>query len=95
MSANPERLRALAASRGLKLVKGRGRSVGERDYGKYGLEDASTGHKVMGFGNRGVTASLAEVERYLNGNEDALWEASLRSAKKRKPPLPPAWMGKA
>ena len=82
-------MRALAASRGLRLVKGRGRSVGQRDYGKYGLEDAKTGHKVMGFGNRGVKASLDEVERFLAGNEDALWEASLKAGKKRRRPLLP------
>jgi hypothetical protein len=91
MSTNPERLREIAASRGLRLVKGQGRSVGERDHGKYGLEDARTGHQVMGFGNRGVTASLAEVERFLGGNEEALWEASLKAGKTRKRPLSPSW----
>jgi len=90
VSEDVEKLRRLASSRGLNLVKGRGRTVGKRDYGKYGLQDARTGHKVMGFGNRGVTASLAEIERHLNGNEDALREASLKAGKARKRPL--SWL---
>jgi hypothetical protein len=86
---DPVELRALAAGRGLTLVKGSGRVVGKQDHGRYGLEDARTGHKVMGFGNRGVTATLDEVERYLRGGED--WGASLRAGKKRKRPLSPWW----
>jgi hypothetical protein len=35
---------------------------------------------------------LAEVERFLNGSEEALWEASLKAGKKRQRPLPPSWM---
>jgi hypothetical protein len=74
-----ERLRELAARRGYRLVKGRGRVVGKRDHGKYGLEDARTGHKVMGFGNRGVSASLAEVEHYLEGRGSEYGNAGLKA----------------
>ena len=65
MSGDVARVRALAEGRGYLLVKGAGRIVGKRDYGRFGLKHATTGHEVMGFGNRGVTASLAEVERFL------------------------------
>ena len=81
---DPNRLRELAARSGYRLVKGKGRVVGRHDYGRYGLEDARTGHKVFGFGNRGVTARLEEVEHFLNGGETRVFEASLRAAKSRK-----------
>ena len=87
---DPAKLRELAASRGLTLVKGKGRLVGKHDYGKYGLQNARTGHKVMGFGNRGVTATLDEVESFLCGGED--WEASLKAGETRKQSLAPRWM---
>ena len=90
MSDDVETLRAARRQSRPELVKGRVRTVGKRDYGKYGLKDARTGHKVMGFGNRGVTASLAEIERFLNGDEDALWEASLKAGKARKRAL--SWL---
>jgi hypothetical protein len=48
MSAGPDRPRALAASRGDVPVKGRGRVVGRRDYGKYGLKDAKSGAEAFG-----------------------------------------------
>jgi len=81
--SDANQVRALAAQAGYRLVKGQGRVVGAHDYGRYGLENARTGHKVFGFGNRGVTASLGEVERYLKGGDAAVFEASLRAAKKR------------
>jgi hypothetical protein len=80
---NPQAVRALAAGAGYRLVKGKGRSVGAHDWGRYGLEDAKTGHKVFGFGNRGVRASLSEVERYLRGGDEAVFEASLQSSRQR------------
>jgi hypothetical protein len=80
--SDPQKVRALAARAGYRLVKGKGRVVGAHDWGRYGLEKASTGHKAFGFGNRGVKATLAEVERFLNGG-DALFDASLRDSKKR------------
>jgi hypothetical protein len=69
VSGGDPRVRALAASRGYELVKGAGRMVGKRDYGKYGLRNAKTGREAFGFGNRGVTATLAEVERFLAGKD--------------------------
>jgi hypothetical protein len=76
------RLRELAASRGYRLVQGRGRVVGKRDYGRYGLEDAQSGRKVMGFGNRGVGASLAEVEHFLDGHAGEQRDAGLKHRKR-------------
>jgi hypothetical protein len=76
-------VRALAAAKGYRLVKGKGKVVGAQDYGRYGLENARTGHKAFGWGNRGVTATLSEVERFLQGGEAAVFEASLQAARKR------------
>jgi len=95
MSADVEQLRLLAAGRALKLVRIRARMAGERDHGRNPLEEARTGHRVMGIGNLGVTASLTGKERFLHGNEEALCDVSLKSAKKRRPSLPPAGMGRA
>jgi hypothetical protein len=69
VSLGADKLREIAASRGYLLVKGQGRVAGKSDYGKYGLRNAKTGHEAFGFGNRGVTATLAEVERFL-GRKD-------------------------
>jgi hypothetical protein len=80
---DPQNVRALAAAAGYRLVKGQGKVVGAHDWGRYGLENARTGHKAFGFGNRGVTATLGEVERFLQGGDAAVFEASLRSAKRR------------
>ena len=76
------KLREQAAARGYTLVKGRGDVPGKQDYGRYGLQDVKTGRRVMGFGKRGVTAWPEEVERFLEGEGAAGWDASLRSAKK-------------
>ncbi|HZG07473.1 MAG TPA: hypothetical protein VEZ70_00670 [Allosphingosinicella sp.] len=80
---DPQAVRVLAAKAGYRLVKGKGRSVGAHDWGRYGLEDAETGRRVFGFGNRGVKASLNEVERYLQGGDAAVFEASLRGSRQR------------
>lgn len=77
-------VRALAAGRGYRLVKGKGRVVGRHDWGKFGLENAKTGHKAFGFGNRGVKASLEDVARFLDGSGDERFDASLKAAKKRR-----------
>ena len=74
-------VRALAAKAGLRLVKGQGRIVGKHDWGRFGLENAKTGHKVFGFGNRGATATLDDVALYLEGGADRVFEASLRASK--------------
>ncbi len=82
--SDPAKVRALAAAAGYRLVKGKGRTVGAHDWGRYGLENARTGHKAFGFGNRGVKATLAEVDRFLRGGDGAVFEASLRAARKRE-----------
>jgi hypothetical protein len=78
------KVRALAEKAGYRLVQGKGRTVGRHDYGRYGLE-ATTGHKAFGFGNRGVVASLQEVERFLSGGGEQVFSASLKASKRRKP----------
>ena len=79
-----DRVRELAARSGYRLVKGKGRVVGKHDYGRYGLENAKTGHKAFGFGNRGVTASLEEIERFLKGGDEQVFAASLKASKRRR-----------
>ena len=81
--SDPARVRALAAANGYRLVKGKGKVVGAHDYGRYGLESARTGQHAFGFGNRGVTATLSEVERFLQGGDAAVFEASLKAVKRR------------
>ena len=80
---DPNKLRERASQRGYRLVKGKGRVVGTHDWGRFGLVDARTGHKVFGFGKRGVTASLGEIERFLAGGDAVVFEKSLREAKRR------------
>ena len=75
-------VRALAERRGFRLVKGKGRVVGRQDWGKFGLENARTGHKAFGFGNRGVAARLEDVARFLDGKDP--FEASLKGPRPRK-----------
>ena len=79
-----ERLRAVAAAAGYRLVKGKGTVVGKHDYGRFGLEDAKTGHKAFGFGPRGVKARAEEVEHFLNGGAAKVFEDSLRASERRK-----------
>ena len=81
---DPNKLRERASARGYRLVKGKGRVVGMHDWGRFGLVDARTGHKVFGFGNRGVTASLEEIDRFLAGGDTVVFEQSLREAKRRR-----------
>ena len=79
-----ERLRGLAAAAGYRLVKGKGAVVGKHDYGRFGLEDAKTGHKAFGFGPRGVRGRREEVEHFLLGGEKKVFEDSLTASKRRK-----------
>ena len=90
---DPEKLRKRAGESGYRLVKGKGSVVGKHDWGRFGLVDAKTGHKVFGFGKRGVTATLGEIDRFLAGGDAAVFEKSLREAKRRKRPLPPFFAG--
>ena len=82
--SDEQTVRALAARRGYRLIKGKGRVVGRRDCGKFGLENARTGHKAFGFGNRGVNARLEDVARFLEGSGSDAFEASLKPPGKRK-----------
>jgi hypothetical protein len=78
-----ERLRALASQAGYRLVKGKGRIVGKQDYGRFGLVDAKTGHKALGFGPRGVKARPEEVEHFLTAGESDTLQRKLRPSKRR------------
>jgi ribosomal protein S18 acetylase RimI-like enzyme len=79
-----EKLREAAANRGLKLVKSRLRTPGKGDYGRYGLTDSS-GAKLLGFGESGLTATAEEIEEYLHKGALSDWKTSLRSAGARGP----------
>jgi ribosomal protein S18 acetylase RimI-like enzyme len=82
-----ERLREAAANRGLKLVKSRLRTPGKGDYGRYGLTDSS-GAKLLGFGESGLTATAEEIEDYLHKGALSDWKTSLRAAGAGPAPRP-------
>jgi ribosomal protein S18 acetylase RimI-like enzyme len=86
-------LREMAEHRGCKLVKSRRRTPGVGDYGRYGLTDAATGKKVLGFGPEGLTATAEDIEAYLRKGAVADWKSSLAAAA-GAPPLPPARKGR-
>ena len=61
-----DELRAIAEHRGMKLVRSRKRTPGVGDYGKFGLTDAAD-KPLLGIGEQGLTASAADIARYLRG----------------------------
>lgn len=79
-----DKLREMAAHRGLKLVASRRRKPGG-DFGKYGLNDAK-GEPVFGIGKDGLAASAGEIEDYLRGAASNAWSKSAGSAKARPRP---------
>ena len=79
-----DKLREMAAHRGLKLVASRRRRPGG-DFGRYGLNDAK-GTPVFGVGKDGLTASAGEIEDYLRGAASTAWSKSAGSAKARPKP---------
>jgi len=81
-----EKLREMAAHRGLKLVSSRRRKPGG-DFGKYGLHDAA-GEPVFGIGDDGLQASDEEIEDYLRGAASNAWSKSAGSVKARRKPGP-------
>lgn len=81
-----EKLREMAAHRGLKLVSSRRRKPGG-DFGKYGLQDAK-GAPVFGVEKGGLTAGAAEIEDYLRGAASNAWSKSAGSMKPRHKPRP-------
>lgn len=78
-----EALKEMAANRGCRLQKSRRRKPGG-DFGLYGLKDAKTGDEVMGFGEKGLTATADEIEAFLRGDSLAGWKSSLSSGPPRK-----------
>jgi len=72
-----EELRAMAAHRGLKLVKSRRRKAGG-DFGLYGLKDAE-GAEVFGFGAEGLTADADAIRDYLRGGMRSDWSTSVET----------------
>ncbi|MCD2324098.1 cupin domain-containing protein [Sphingomonas sp. IC-56] len=78
-----EKLREMAAHRGLKLVRSRRRKPGG-DYGLFGLKDAE-GNGVLGVENNGVSATYDEVESYLRNRLHADWAQSAGTPTRRFP----------
>ncbi|HYG30491.1 MAG TPA: GNAT family N-acetyltransferase [Allosphingosinicella sp.] len=76
-----EMLKAMAAHRGLKLVKSRRRKPGG-DFGRYGLTDAQTGQDCFGIGKDGLEATAEAIEDYLRRGATADWKRSLGAAGK-------------
>ena len=93
--ADDAALRALAAHRGLKLVKSRRRKPGG-DHGRYGLRDAA-GAAVFGIAADGtLTAEAAAIADWLHAAAVANWGESAgaagnpsRSRRAAKPVAPP------
>ena len=85
MSAEDDALRDMAVNRGCKLVKSRRRKPGG-DFGRYGLKDAKTRREVFGFGDKGLTASAEEIQRFLRGGAVAEWKRSLIAPVDKVPP---------
>ena len=84
VSEADEKLREMAAHRGLKLVRSRRRKEGG-DYGLFGLKDAG-GSPVLGIEKEGVSATYEQVEAYLRGRLHADWARSAGSARKKHAP---------
>ena len=77
-----------ARYRGLKLVRSRVRTPGERRFGKVGLTDAR-GKAVFGMDDKGPAATPEEVAEHLRNLGAKDWGASLDVAvmpRKKKPP---------
>ncbi|MEA3016353.1 MAG: hypothetical protein QOI38_1075 [Sphingomonadales bacterium] len=74
-----EMLKAMAAHRGLKLIRSRRRKPGG-DFGRYGLTDAKTGQDCFGIGKEGLEATPEEIEDYLRRGAKADWKRSLGAA---------------
>jgi mannose-6-phosphate isomerase-like protein (cupin superfamily) len=72
-----DELRAMAAHRGLKLVKSRRRKAGG-DFGHYGLKDAA-GADVFGIGAEGLTADADAIRDYLRGGMRSDWSTSVET----------------
>nr|WP_294809651.1 cupin domain-containing protein [uncultured Sphingomonas sp.] len=77
-----EKLREMAAHRGLKLVSSRRRKPGG-DFGKYGLQDVK-GAPVFGVEKDRLTAGAEEIEGYLRGSASDAWSKSAGSVKARR-----------
>lgn len=91
MASEPtaDELRAIAEHRGMKLVRSRKRTPGVGDYGKFGLTDAA-GKPLLGIGKQGLTASAAEIARYLRGGAANSWKLSAERESAAKPAKKPA-----
>jgi GNAT superfamily N-acetyltransferase len=87
--SDADALRDMAENRGCKLVRSRVRTPGRGDYGRFGLKDAKSGRKLLGFGKKGLTASAEEVEAYLRGNAAATWKSAVGKVRKTAPKAEP------
>ena len=70
-----DKLREMAAHRGLKLVKSRRRKPGTGDFGRYGLTDAA-GKALRGIAKAGLTASAEDIEAHLRAGTASDWKSS-------------------
>ena len=74
--ARLDTLTEAARNRGLKLIRSRVRTPGNRRFGKAGLTDAR-GEPVFGMDAKGPTATPEEIENYLRKLEAGDWGKSL------------------
>jgi len=81
-----DKLREMAAHRGLKLIASRRRKPGG-DFGKYALKGAD-GAEVFGFDKNALTATADEIEAHLRGNASNAWSSSAKAVKATPRPKP-------
>lgn len=85
VGAEQQRLKAMAAGAGLRLVASRKRTPGVGDYGRFGLTTAE-GQECFGFAaDSSLTATAEEIEAFLHRRAQSQWSQSLAASASRTP----------
>jgi N-acetylglutamate synthase-like GNAT family acetyltransferase len=85
VSAEQQRLKAMAAGAGLRLVASRKRTPGVGDFGRFGLTTAE-GQECFGFAaDSSLTATAEEIAEFLHRRAQSQWSQSLAASASRKP----------
>lgn len=85
VSAEQQRLKAMAAGAGLRLVASRKRTPGVGDFGRFGLTTAE-GQECFGFAeDSSLTATAEEIAAFLHRRAQSQWSQSLAASGSRKP----------
>jgi N-acetylglutamate synthase-like GNAT family acetyltransferase len=85
VSAEQQRLKAMAAGAGLRLVASRKRTPGVGDFGRFGLTTAE-GQECFGFAeDSSLTATAEEIAAFLHRRAQSQWSQSLAASASRTP----------